>query len=155
MNTTETCPNPADLRLVVTRELKAPCALVYRAWTDPKQLAQWMNCGEGECRGVTADVRPGGAYRIHMVSNKGDHIALGKYLEVVPNERLKLTWQWEHYPMPDSVMTVEFEDLGQATRLTLTHEGLPDQEDVADHTRGWTRILDGFVQAMEQGKIKG
>ncbi len=144
----------SDLKLVVTRVINAPCHLVYRAWTDPQQMAQWFCPAEIECRSVAADLKIGGAFRIHMVSKKGDHIGLGNYLEIIPNARLKMTWQWEAYAMPDSVLTVEFEDLGKTTRLTLTHAGLPDEEDVTEHTHGWTSLVEKFVRLMEQNLIK-
>ncbi len=144
----------ADLRLVITRVFAAPCALVFRAWTDPKQMVQWWSPQEIECRSVSADLKIGGAYRIHMVSEKGDHIAVGKYLEIIPNKLVKFSWQWENYAIPDSVVTVEFEDLGKTTRLTLTHEGVPDQEDLADHKRGWTSAIEKFAQLIEANKIQ-
>ena len=147
-------PKASALRLVITRVFDAPCAMVFKAWTDSKQMVQWWSPQEIECRSVTADLKIGGAYRIHMVSEKGDHIAVGHYLEIVPNKRVKFSWQWESYAMPDSVVTVEFEDLGTTTRLTLTHEGVPDQEDLADHNRGWSSALEKFAQLMEAGKIK-
>ena len=56
--------------------------------------------------------------------------------------------------MPESTVTVDFEDLGQTTRLTLTHQGLPDQEDVTDHTHGWTSLLEKFASLIESGQIK-
>ncbi len=142
-----------DLRLVITRVINAPCAMVFRAWTDPKQMVQWWSPADIECRNVEADLKVGGAYRIHMVSEKGDHVAIGKYRQIIPNQRVQFTWQWESYAMPDSVVTVEFEDLGKTTRLTLTHEGLPDAEDVADHNRGWTSALEKFARLIEQNKI--
>src|SRR5258708_16535953 len=94
-------PPPQGLRLVVTRVINAHCAMTFKAWTDPKQMAQWWSPKDIECRSVTADLKIGGGYRIHMFSEKGDHIALGKYQEIVPNKRLQFTWQWEHYAMPD------------------------------------------------------
>lgn len=144
----------SELRLVITRVFNAPCAMVFSAWTDPKQMVQWWSPQEIECRSVSAELKIGGAYRIHMVSEKGDHIAVGKYLEIIPNKLVKFSWQWESYAMPDSIVTVEFADLGKATRLTLTHEGVPDQEDVADHTRGWTSAIEKFAELIEAGKIK-
>jgi uncharacterized protein YndB with AHSA1/START domain len=143
-----------DRKLIITRIIKAPCPLVYKAWTDPKQIVQWFSPEDVECRSVSAKVKLGGAYRIHMVSKKGDHIAVGKYKQVVPNKRLRFTWQWEKYPMPDSVVTVDFEDLGKTTRLTFMHEGLPDMEDVRDHKKGWSSAIKKFARLMEQGKIK-
>lgn len=141
-------------KVVISRVIKAPCPLVFQAWTDPKLMAQWWSPEDVKCRSVTADVKVGGAYRIHMVSKKGDHFAVGKYKKIVPNKRLQFTSQWESYAMPDSVVTVEFEDLGKTTRLTLTHEGFPDREDASDHNKGWTSAIRKFARLMEQGKIK-
>jgi uncharacterized protein YndB with AHSA1/START domain len=140
-------------QVVISRVINAPCAMVYRAWTDPKQMVQWWNPKEIECRSANADLKIGGAYRIHMVNGQGDHIAVGKYQQIVPNQLLQFTWQWEHYAMPESVVTVEFEDLGKTTRLTLTHAGLPDAEDVPDHKWGWTSAIEKFGELIEQGKI--
>ena len=141
-------------KLTVTRIINAPCAMVFRAWTEPEQLAQWFGPAEVELRDLKVEVKMGGAFRVHFVSKTGDHIATGNYREIVPNQRLKFSWSWEHYAMPDSVVTVNFEDLGQTTRLTLVHEGLPDQEDADDHTKGWTSMIEKFARLMEQGKIK-
>lgn len=146
-------PGPKGFRLSVSRVIKAPVNLVFRAWTEPQQLRQWFSPSEVECRNLTADFKAGGAFRIHMVSKTGDHIAIGKYLEIIPNKRLQFSWSWENYAMPDSVVTVEFEDLGTSTRLTLRHEGLPDQEDAQQHTEGWTSLLEKCGQRMEQQPI--
>ncbi len=141
-------------KLTVTRIINAPCAMVFRAWTEPEQLAQWFGPAEVELRDLKVEVKIGGAFRVHFVSKTGDHIATGNYREIVPNQRLKFSWSWEHYAMPDSVVTVNFEDLGQTTRLTLVHEGLPDQEDADDHTKGWTSMIEKFTRLMEHRKIK-
>jgi Activator of Hsp90 ATPase homolog 1-like protein len=55
-----------EQELVLTRVFDAPRELVFKAWTDPKCVAQWWRP-----RGFTnpvceVDVRPGGAIRIHM-----------------------------------------------------------------------------------------
>jgi uncharacterized protein YndB with AHSA1/START domain len=143
----------AGYKLTVTRVINASCARVWQAWTDPKQLAQWFTPKEVECRNLTADVKVGGTFRIHMVSAKGEHFAIGKYNEIIPNSRLQFTWEWENYAMPDSVVTVSFEDLGAATRLTLVHEGLPDEEDLQQHTHGWNSLVEKFAEMIEQNKM--
>lgn len=147
-------PSATNLKLTVTRVIQAPCAMVFRAWADPDQLSRWFSPAEIECRGFTGEIKVGGAYRIHMVSPKGDHIAIGKYLQIIPNRRLQFSWQWENYAMPNSVVTVDFEDLGGSTRLMLVHEGLPDAEDVAEHTHGWNSLVEKFAGLIEQNKIK-
>ena len=141
-------------KLTVSRVINAPCALVFRAWTEPEQLKQWFGPAEVELRSLKAEVKTGGAFHVHFVSEKGDHIATGNYKEIIPNKRLKFSWSWEHYTMPDSMVTIDFEDQGKTTRLTLIHEGLPDQEDADDHKKGWTSMIEKFGRLMEQIKIK-
>src|SRR5579871_6500760 len=33
-----------NVRIVIQRVFKAPCALVYRAWTEPQHMRQWWHC---------------------------------------------------------------------------------------------------------------
>ncbi len=89
-----------------------------------------------------------------MVSKDGNHIAIGKYKEILLNQRLQFTWERMAEGVPLTLVTVDFEDLGKTTRLTLTHEGFPDQEDSDDHNEGWASLLEKFGRLMEQGKIK-
>jgi uncharacterized protein YndB with AHSA1/START domain len=145
------CPG---LKLTLSRIINAPCEMIFRAWAEPEQLLEWFGPEGGRCQEITADVKPGGAFRFQMISPRGERIAIGKYLEVVPNKRLQFTWSWENYAMPNSVVTVEFEDLGDKTLLILTHTGLPDQEDVEQHTHGWNAAVKKFASLMELEKVE-
>ena len=92
---------PADRTLTTNRVFDAPRALVYRAWTDPKQFARWFP-PDGFTADCELDVRPGGSIRVDM---KGADPALGPdfyekvfpgqgvYQDVVPNERLAFTFE--------------------------------------------------------------
>ena len=143
-----------SFKLVVNRVIQAPCALVFRAWTDPKHIANWFSPEWVECRSFDLDVRIGGAYRLHMVSSNGDHIAVGEYKEIIPNQRLQFTWERAAEGLPLTLVTVEFEDLGNTTRLTLTHEGFNNQADCDDHNEGWTSLFEKFGRMIEQNAIK-
>jgi uncharacterized protein YndB with AHSA1/START domain len=144
----------AGYRLQVSRVINAPCGLVYRAWTEPKQMVQWFSPEDVKCHSVEAEVKVGGAYRIHMIASKGDCIAVGNYREIVPDKRLQFTWNREDGGVTDTLVTVEFEDLGKSTRLTLTHEGFENEEDRDDHNEGWSSAVEKFGGMMEQHKIK-
>lgn len=52
--------------LVIRRVLGAPRGLVFTAWTDPKQMAQWWGPHRFTNPVCELDVRPGGAIRIDM-----------------------------------------------------------------------------------------
>lgn len=129
--------------LKIVREFKAPVERVFKAWTDPELMVQWWSPEDIECRDVKADPIVGGAYRIHMVSKDGNHTAYGLYKQIIPNKRLQFTWAWEEKTdFPESVVTVEFENLGKSTRLTLIHEGIVSQEEREGHASGWTTCLE-------------
>ena len=78
--------------VALTRVFDAPRVLVWKAWTDPKMLAQWFGP-----RGFTSsvpqlEVRVGGALRIVMHGPDGnDYPMKGVFREVVPPQRLVFT----------------------------------------------------------------
>jgi len=118
---------PAERTLTTTRVFDAPRELVYRAWTDPRQLALWFPPEHFTAPVCQLDVRPGGALRIDMKGDDdaGDFAgavfpAVGVYREVVPNERLAFTLKGlEEGPPPMVLTTVIFEDQGRKTKLTI------------------------------------
>ena len=56
--------------------------------------------------------------------------------------------------MPDSLITVDFKNLGKSTLVTFTHAGFPEQEDSDDHNKGWTSCFEKFARLIEQKKIR-
>jgi len=83
---------PAERELFITRTFDAPRRLVFQAWTDPKQLAQWWGPHGFTNPICELDVRPGGAIRIHMRGPDGAVYPMtGVYREIVAPERLVFT----------------------------------------------------------------
>lgn len=80
------------LDLKITRHIKVPRALVWRAWADPRQLEKWW-CPKPwttEVRGF--ELRPGGAFDTVMRGPDGQESANpGAFLEVAPQERIIFT----------------------------------------------------------------
>src|ERR1700758_2884508 len=102
--TAVTTPNELEIR--VERVFDAPRAHVFSVWTDPELIPEWW--GDGTV--VEAmDVRPGGSHRFR--TNFGP--VEGEFREVDPPERLVQTFQ-------NHLQTLEFEDLGERTKLTQT-----------------------------------
>jgi uncharacterized protein YndB with AHSA1/START domain len=115
--------------LVTTRTYDAPVELVYKAWTDPKQLAKWFPPEGFSSPRCELDPRPGGVFRVDMKAPEAEPFngmvfpGPGSFSEVVPNKRLVFTMQPEVAPgqkMPEVTTTVRFEDLGGGrTKLTV------------------------------------
>jgi uncharacterized protein YndB with AHSA1/START domain len=131
--------------LRVTRGIKADPVTVFDAWTQADQLKRW-SCPEGMTVGdAEVDLRVGGRYRIVMKNDEGStHTAYGVYREIERPRRLVYTWSWEEDEdrgIGETLVTVEFTDLGGSTEVALTHELFPDAEAKASHEKGWTSCL--------------
>ena len=105
MNTT-TVTTPNELEMRVERTFDAPREHVFSVWTDPQLIPEWW--GHDTVVEVM-DVRPGGTYRFQTARGPIE----GEFREVEPPERLVQTFQ-------NHLQTLEFEDLGERTRLTQT-----------------------------------
>ena len=132
-----------ELRL--TRMVDAPRADVFRAWTDPNQLKRWWGPGEFTTPRAEVDLRPGGGYRLWMQPPAGDALVLsGTFREVAPPERLVYTWRWEA-GVPgegESLVTVEFRELGECTEVVLVHGDFPASHGAEPYRMGWEGGLD-------------
>ena len=135
-------------RLEVRRTFGAPREKVFAAWTEPKQLAQWMckTSPASNTEYLELDVRVGGRFRMKNTSPNGDVYMLeGLYREIRSPEKLVFTWQWTKTPAEqreleetgETLVTVEFVARGNSTEVVLTHEGFATPEIRDRHTHGW------------------
>ncbi|HEV2521376.1 MAG TPA: SRPBCC domain-containing protein [Candidatus Acidoferrales bacterium] len=134
----------SETTLKVSRILQAPRKRVFRAWTDPKELARWFAPStEYSTKVPELDLRVGGKYKVEMHHKGGNvHIVSGTYKEIRPPERIVFTWSWEGDPSAsESLVTLEFLDLGPSTEIHLTHEQLPSAEERQKHEHGWNGCL--------------
>jgi uncharacterized protein YndB with AHSA1/START domain len=129
-----------DRELVVMRIFDAPPSLVYRAWSQAELFRRWWV--PKSATGVSLvscdmDVRTGGKYRLEFGAGGSDTMAFyGKYLEVVPNERIVWTNdEGEGGGEEGAVTTVTFEEQGGKTLLTF-HEAYPSSEALEDALQG-------------------
>jgi uncharacterized protein YndB with AHSA1/START domain len=65
------------------------------------------------------------------------------YQIIEPCKRLAYTWGWEQeeHDVGETLVTVEFNDLGGSTEIILTHERFPNTDATASHEKGWTSCL--------------
>jgi len=110
-----------DREIVLTREFDAPRELVFKAMTDPKHIPNWWGPRKYTTIVDKLEVRPGGKWRFINRGPEGETAFRGEYREIVPNERIVWTFEWEGLPGHTSVDTAVLEDLGNGrTRLTAT-----------------------------------
>jgi len=121
---------------VITRIYNAPRNLVWKAWTDPDQLAQWFGPTVFSNR-CEIDLKPGGHYKITMVSLDGvDYPMDGTYREIIAPEKLVMTVNCDAHPqewhdlvdqnrdtkgtrLPEMIWAITFEETTGKTKLTI------------------------------------
>jgi uncharacterized protein YndB with AHSA1/START domain len=138
------------LAIEINRRLPAPIGEVFRWWTDPDLLKEWMTpIGTVE---ADVDLRVGGRLRIVM---KGDGRVIehtGEYLEIDPPRRLVFTWVSPYTGSLPIVITVELSDAGDGlTDLRLVHAQLPD-ETARWHRGGWDAMLDRLGGRLQEAQ---
>jgi uncharacterized protein YndB with AHSA1/START domain len=101
-----TVTTPSELEIRVERVFDAPRAHVFSVWTDPQLIPEWW--GDGTVV-EEMDVRPGGSYRFRTAFG----VVEGEFREVEAPARLVQTFM-------NHLQTLEFEDLGDRTKLTQT-----------------------------------
>ena len=130
---------PSDREIRVERIFNAPRDRVWRAFTDPRQVAQWW--GRGNKLVIEKmEVERGGHWRFVEHGPEGVNGFEGRYREVTPPERVVQTFEWDGMPGHVIIESVILEDLGDRTRVITVS---------LFHT---TEERDGFLQSgMEQG----
>lgn len=121
--------------LVVTETIHAPAAVVFDHLTDPARYVRWMGAD------AVLEPEPDGTYRVEIREGLA---ASGSFVEVEPPTRLVFTWGWEGHPLvPPGSSTVEvvLEEVDGTTTVTLTHRGLPDEQQRDEHGQGWQLYL--------------
>lgn len=128
-----TVTTPSELEIRVECVFDAPRAHVFSVWTDPQLIPEWW--GDGTTV-EEMDVRPGGVWRFRTSFG----VVEGEYREVDPPERLVQTFQ-------NHLQTLEFEDLGEQTKLTQTmHFASTEERDTTMNYGVETGAKSGFAR---------
>jgi len=136
--------------LVLTRIFDAPREIVFRAWTDPKHLAEWFGPHGFTNPVCEVDLRPGGEWRHVMRGPDGnDYPMTAIFQEVVRPERLVFVTY-----VPDKekslfeiLNTVTFNDQAGKTKLTLEAKVLKSTPEAAPMLAG---MEEGWSQSLER-----
>ena len=139
----------------LSRVFAADRSRVYSAWTNAEAFKQWLGGPESVTVGIAElDVREGGDYRVTFSGEDTTPVYLvGTYVEVKPPERLAFTWLWEGLDIEagETLVTVDFFDLGDKTEVVLIHQRNPNLWIRDFHSMGWTTSfnrLETFISSI-------
>jgi uncharacterized protein YndB with AHSA1/START domain len=151
-----------DLR--IERTFDARIDLIWAMWTEPKHFANWYGPMGAKIPKADMDVRVGGRRHITMAMEtpRGpmEMSFVGEYREVNPKTRLVYTeaiadadgklMTAEQMGMPagthmETSVVVELEEVGEQTKMTMTHIGIPADSPGA---QGWAMAIDKLEQRI-------
>ena len=134
------------------RVLRAPPERVYRAFLDADAMAKWLPPHGFTCKVHQLDARVGGSYRMSFTnfSSGQSHSFGGKYLELVPNERIRNTDRFDDPNLPGEMQTtVSLRPVSCGTELDIVQEGIPEVIPRDGCYLGWQESLTLLAQLVE------
>ena len=141
----------AKTTLRMRRTFEAPAPKVFEAWTSEEVLLRWFRAErDWETAEASVDLRVGGAVRVVMRDPHKDaeHGGGGHYTEIEAPRRLAFTWIWDDNPSRETLIEIDFEEVGDRTNVTFSHKGLWDEEAVRSHEGGWRGCFDNLERAL-------
>ena len=134
------------------RVLKAPPERVYRAFLDPDAMVKWLPPHGFTGKVHHLEARTGGTFKMSF-TNLGtghSHSFGGKYLELVPNERIRHTDKFDDPNLPGEMqVTISLKKVFCGTELNIVQEGIPSAIPVEACYLGWQESLQLLTQLVE------
>ena len=134
------------------RVLRATPERVYRVFLDADAMVKWLppNGFTGKVHHVDAKV--GGTYKMSFTnfSTGHSHSFGGRYLELVPHERIRHTDKFDDPNLPGEMLTtVNLKKVSVGTELDIVQEGIPEAIPLEACYLGWQDSLTLLAQLVE------
>ncbi len=120
MRKLEIIAEPGTQQIIMTREFDAPAALVYRAYTEPDLLVQWLGPRRMAMRVDRYENRDGGYWRFVHTDPDGNEAGFHGVMHGTPSlAGITRTFEYEGYPGHVSLETLTFEERDGKTRVRI------------------------------------
>lgn len=150
-NQTTIIAEPGKQEIFIIREFDAPREMVFKAYSDPKIMVQWLGPRELKTKMEKFDARTHGSYRYVSTDKDGNAYAFnGVIHEVSAPERIIQTFEFEGLPERGHVTleTARFESLpGDRTKVTTqsVFQSVTDRDGMMQ-----SGMEDGVFQSYER-----
>jgi uncharacterized protein YndB with AHSA1/START domain len=134
------------------RVFKAVPEKLYKAFTDADAQAKWLPPGGFTCKVHHFDAKVGGTYRMSFTnfsSGKSNSFG-GKFLELVPNELIRYSDQFEDPNLPgEMITTVSIRQVSCGSEVNIVQDGVPDVIPPELCYLGWQESLKQLTDLVE------
>ena len=134
------------------RVLRTPPDRLYRAFIDPAAMAKWLPPNGFTGTVYEMDARVDGRWCMSFTnfSSGNSHSFGGRYLELVPGERLRYTSAFDDPNLPgEMVTTVLLKQVSCGTEMHVTQEGIPGVIPTEACYLGWQESLTLLAKLVE------
>jgi uncharacterized protein YndB with AHSA1/START domain len=139
-------------KVTLHRVFTASPEKIFKAFTDAEALASWLPPYGFVCKVHSLDAQVGGKYKMSF-TNFGtgrSHSFGGEYLEIIPNEFLKYTDEFDDPNLPGQMITtIDLKSVVCGTELIATQEGIPDVIPTEMCYLGWQESLEKLKKLVE------
>jgi uncharacterized protein YndB with AHSA1/START domain len=125
---------------------------LYRAFIDADAMVKWLPPNGFTAKVHHADAKVGGTYKMSFTNftTGNSHTFGGKYLELVPNERLRYTDSFEDPNLPGEIqVTVVLKEVSVGTEVHIEQTNLPSAIPVEACYLGWQQSLIQLAMLVE------
>ena len=125
---------------------------LYRAFQDADALVKWIPPNGFTGKVHQMDVKVGGTYRMSFTnfSTGNSHFFGGKYLELVPYERIRYSDQFDDPNLPGEMQTtISLKKVSCGTELNIVQEGIPEAIPPEACYLGWQESLILLAKLVE------
>jgi uncharacterized protein YndB with AHSA1/START domain len=134
------------------RVFRAPAERIYKAFLDPQAMAKWLppNGFTGQVHHMDAKV--GGTYKMSFTnfSSGTSHSFGGKFIELVPSERLRYTDRFDDPNLPGEIqVTVVLKKVSVGTEVNIEQTGIPEVIPAEACYLGWQESLVLLAKLVE------
>jgi uncharacterized protein YndB with AHSA1/START domain len=134
------------------RVLRAPPERIYKAFLDADAMAKWLPPNGFTGKVHQMDAKVGGSYKMSFTnfSTGHSHSFGGKFLELVPSQRIRHTDKFDDPNLPGEMRTtISLKKVFCGTELNIVQEGIPEAIPVEACYLGWQESLTLLAQLVE------
>ena len=134
------------------RVLRATPEKVYRAFFEPEAIVKWLPPNGFTCKVHHMNAKVGGTYQMSFTNftTQQSHSFGGKYLELVPGQRIRYTDRFDDPNLPgEMTATIGLKKVSCGTELTIVQEGVPAAIPAEMCYLGWQESLILLAKLVE------
>lgn len=141
---------PSTVRL--HRVLATSPEKIYRAFLEADAMAKWLPPNGFTCTVDHLNAKVGGTFKMSFrnFTTGNSHSFGGKYIELVPGERLRYTDKFDDPNLPGDIqVTIRLNKVSAGTEVNILQEGIPDVIPADACYLGWQESLTLLAQLVE------